>query len=237
MEVCVGEYWFKSGSPVVRAGQATFLAEADSGAVAPGVLLPKSGDLRRFELPGALPGPAPRCRSQCRTMSLWGVSIELRAFFRRADCPILVAAAEQSQLPDVIVYLCEGGTRSGFLRFKSSALITRGFDLAPSWHKLHPVKPIGSVGPKTPPLPSLLLSVSLGVRAAAPSWPPMPPLLPTRTVMRPYELRLHLCMGRDLPAKDDVTLAGTESRGPEIRISACSLFLGLGGSESTASVR
>ena len=113
-------------------------------------------------------------------------------------------------MPDVLVYLCEGGTRTGFLRFKSSALITRGFDLAPSWHKLHPVKPIGSVGPKTPTLPSLLLSVSLGLREAATAWPPMPPLLPTRTVMRPYELRLHLCMGKDLPAKDDVTLAAFE---------------------------
>ena len=57
VEVCVGEYWFKSGSPVVRKGQATFLPEADSGAVAPGVLIPKSGDLRRFELPSALPEP------------------------------------------------------------------------------------------------------------------------------------------------------------------------------------
>eukprot|EP00966_Prymnesium_polylepis_P115071 2659671-Prymnesium_polylepis.1 len=50
VEVCVGEYWFKSGMPVVRAGQASFLADQPDS-VAPGVLQPKAGDLRRFDLP------------------------------------------------------------------------------------------------------------------------------------------------------------------------------------------
>ena len=56
-------------------------------------------------------------------------------------------------------------------------------------------------------MPSLLLSVSLGQKAAAAEapfpWPRMPPLIPTRTMLRAYEVRLHLFMGKNLPAKDD----------------------------------
>ena len=107
------------------------------------------------------------------------------------------------QVPDVLVYLCEGGTRTGFARFKASILLARGFELSPSWHRLHPTKPIGRVGPKTPPMASLLLSLCLGLKEEASTvhWPPAPPLLPTRSVLKPYEVRLHLCMGKDLPAK------------------------------------
>ena len=61
------------------------------------------------------------------------------------------------------------------------------------------------------PLPSLLISVAFGVSQRRgsftpteppPPWPPPESEMPRRSLLTPYEVRLHLFQGRKLPARD-----------------------------------
>ena len=176
IEAVVEEHVYRSERRQVRKGSASFLKtpEASSSDVAPGVLKKVNED-RPLMLP-----------------------------------------TDDNQLPEVIVYLCnDKGKRIAFQRYPGKELEGRSLSLSPVWSTLKPTAPFTALPGK--PLPSLLISISLTKRAEAEEiarratfadrapavlWPPPETVLPKRSQLTAYEVRLHLYQGRNLPARD-----------------------------------
>jgi len=128
----------------------------------------------------------------------------------------LTLPTDDRQLPDVIVYVCnDKGKRIAFQRFPGKELMGRSLSLSPLWQTMKPTAPFTATPGK--PLPSLLMSIALckkadseeiarratfADRAPAVLWPPPVTVMPKRSILQAYEVRLHLFQGKNLPAKD-----------------------------------
>ena len=136
-----------------------------------------------------------------------GVCTELVHGLRRPlDLP-----EDPEQLPQTIVYLCEkSGRRVGFLPLDTAMLLKnsneQGLLFQPRWVTLRPTTAADAERGK--PLPSLLISVAFGVAQRRgsftpteppPPWPPPESEMPRRSLLTPYEVRLHLFQGRKRP--------------------------------------
>ena len=119
--------------------------------------------------------------------------------------------ADTRQLADVLVYLCskKDARRMAFARLPVSELLEAPHQFAPSWLRLQPITPqtAGRSPSHTHAMPSLLMHVKLGVVDGAVGselispWPPVE--LPSSLPFSPYEVRVHLFQGRNIPPADD----------------------------------
>ena len=150
----------------------------------------------------------------------------------KTDDRPLKLSRDRRQLPSIMLYLCNAkGKRRAFARYEPDELLERGLAFMPAWRVLKPTA--ATEGDK--PMPSLLLSVALGLAEGEqemrssggttapvprPPWPP--PEMPPRTELTGYELRVHLFLGRKLPALDSdgvldayivCSLGGVKARG------------------------
>ena len=166
---------------------------------------------------------------------------------RKTDEWPLTLSRDRRQLPSIMLYLCDAkGKRVAFARYEPGELLDRGLAFMPAWRVLKPTAATDGEAA----MPSLLLSMALGLAegeeeprssadaaaaaaaaAAAVPRPPWPPpktaadgaaFMPPRTALTGYELRVHLFLGRKLPALDSdgvldayvvCSLGGVKARG------------------------
>ena len=119
----------------------------------------------------------------------------------------LAMAEDPKQLADVVVYLCSrrDSHRLAFVRLRAQELLDAPRAFKPRWLTLQPTAP--QQWAQGQPPPSLLIHLSLlrldaeDVGRPSPNWPPAE--MPRQLIYSPYEVRLHLYQGKDMPPMDD----------------------------------
>ncbi len=115
--------------------------------------------------------------------------------------------ADKAFVPDTFVYLYRGDitkgkhTRVAYARLKTAALEEQGFNVEPWWQPLQEDKAINALSDDENP-GSVLIKLGVGTVESA-SDNPWETDLEALSDLTPYQLRVHVYQGRNLPAADD----------------------------------